>query len=61
MAKAILRIMALLQKMVPLSKAIPPEYSCILTCLEQIEEHMPMLLYEQVCKSAGGGDLASRF
>ncbi|KAA3649711.1 MAG: hypothetical protein DWP98_06560 [Bacteroidetes bacterium] len=34
-----------------------------LTCLEQIEEHMPELLpiYEQVCKSAGGGDLASRF
>lgn len=34
-----------------------------LTCLEQLEEHMPELMpvYEAVCKAAGGGDMASRY
>lgn len=34
-----------------------------LSCLEQLEEHMPELLpiYEEVCEAAGGGDLTSRF
>ena len=34
-----------------------------LTCLEQLEEHMPELLpiYDQVCTVSGGGDVTSRF
>lgn len=34
-----------------------------LSCLEELEEHMPELLpiYQQVCKMAGDGDLASRY
>lgn len=34
-----------------------------LSCLEQLEEHMPEILpiYEQVVEQAGGGDLAARY
>jgi len=34
-----------------------------LSCLEELEEHMPELIptYEKICELAGGGDLAARY